>query len=552
MQQDQRDPLGLYGRTSKDDPRTVTIENQKDTLRFWASTDKQTGAVREYWDEGVSGTVPIWERPAGRKLFDDLRSGKTRSVAVAYADRFGRTLREGLNAVKDLEDAGAKLICVNEGWDARRADSPLYMQFRFMMAEEEWRRIRDRTETGKKRAMERDNAPPGGPLTFGYTTDTHGRFVPDPVEAAIVIQIFSMFLAGDPYEKILAWIKTTGIKSGMRHQCRLPGSLPSIRKCDENATWHRNRIGRILRNRTYTGERKWGSRTFPCVPLIDPDTFIAVQALLESKPNGKGGSDPAKCLLSGLFRCSLCNKAYHRKPQTCKRRSGKIHVYQRYVCDGANVSRRNGPPCHGKIIPIAWLDKFVWDNIEEYIRNPEEMIRRILATDGVIAKKADLIAGSAEAIKSAIEAIDLQVNDIWAEQRANGWPISWVTPQLNQLNTERDRLLKQAERIRQEQAAISLGRQDSMSVMSEIARLRSLLDSGLSPEAKHRFIRRVWSSGVIRTIGEGHKKTAEIKFELKWGDLVEESVTRSGTQDRSHVTDSITTVPFTLAFGRIA
>jgi site-specific DNA recombinase len=187
----------LYGRTSKDDPRRVTIDIQRNTLRTWSLNDQLVEHVAaEYWDDGISGKLPLWERPEGKRLLADVRDGLDRGepqcVAVVFADRFGRTLLDGLQAVKILEDMGAKLIASNDGWDSRRNDSPLYFQFRMMLAEEDHRRICQRMEAGKQRAMDRDDAPPGGPLTFGYRVDCRGHFEPDPIEAPIVVRMFEM------------------------------------------------------------------------------------------------------------------------------------------------------------------------------------------------------------------------------------------------------------------------------------------------------------------------------------------------------------------------
>lgn len=50
----------IYGRTSKDDQRQVTIEIQKGGLRQWTEEDGEVDAtdVLEFWDVGISGTIP--------------------------------------------------------------------------------------------------------------------------------------------------------------------------------------------------------------------------------------------------------------------------------------------------------------------------------------------------------------------------------------------------------------------------------------------------------------------------------------------------------------
>ena len=44
--------------------------------------------VGEFWDDGVTGKLPLWERPAGRLLLEEVQAGRVQAVAVKYADRF--------------------------------------------------------------------------------------------------------------------------------------------------------------------------------------------------------------------------------------------------------------------------------------------------------------------------------------------------------------------------------------------------------------------------------------------------------------------------------
>jgi DNA invertase Pin-like site-specific DNA recombinase len=56
----------LYGRNSTDDQAEAgTIQNQQDFLRHFADLYK-LHIAGEFWDEGVSGTTALDERPDGR------------------------------------------------------------------------------------------------------------------------------------------------------------------------------------------------------------------------------------------------------------------------------------------------------------------------------------------------------------------------------------------------------------------------------------------------------------------------------------------------------
>ena len=58
----------LYGRNSSDDQAEAgTIKNQQEFLRNFAQLYR-LHVVGEFWDEGVSGTIPLGDRPEGRRL----------------------------------------------------------------------------------------------------------------------------------------------------------------------------------------------------------------------------------------------------------------------------------------------------------------------------------------------------------------------------------------------------------------------------------------------------------------------------------------------------
>jgi site-specific DNA recombinase len=513
---------GIYGRTSKDDARRLTIENQQIVLRQWATTDPLVSSlVGEYWDDGVSGKTPLWERPAGRRLLEDAEAGRLQALAVVYADRFGRTLLDGLQAVKQLEALGVKLVAVNDGWDARRDDSPLYFQFRIMFAEEEYRRIRQRCEAGKRRAMDRDGAPPGGPLVFGYRMDAHGRFVPDPVEAPVVRRIFEMAREGYTNLEILAWVRTTGVPAGLKHQRRAHGSQPVVAASQRQAQWHPTKIGKILRNRVYIGERRWSGRVFPCEPLVSIDDFDSVQAMNRRRSAIRGVQSEPRCLLSGLLTCATCGSKYHHKKHGIRRKNGQRYEYRMYICDGARRTRKSwGEGCRTKMIHVDRLDAEVWSLIESYLADPEALVRKVVAADRVVSGEVAGLAAEEGRLTAELEGVEREAASVWEEQKANGWPLSWVTPRLNELNAKRERLTAALTDVRRRSASLTVSREQSEAVAAGLATVRARLRAGLSLAEKHAIARLVVAGGVVKTVGEGRAKKAEVTVRIRWGDYL--------------------------------
>lgn len=73
--------------------------------------------VGAYRDEGVSGTVPLHERPGGGRLLDDALSGKLEVVLVYKLDRIGRTLLNVVDAHDRLSTADVALRSATEPID---------------------------------------------------------------------------------------------------------------------------------------------------------------------------------------------------------------------------------------------------------------------------------------------------------------------------------------------------------------------------------------------------------------------------------------------------
>ena len=70
------DGVALYLRVSSEEQRDrETIEIQRDFLTQYCEL-YGLEVADVYADDGVSGTIPLHERPAGRRLLEDAREGK--------------------------------------------------------------------------------------------------------------------------------------------------------------------------------------------------------------------------------------------------------------------------------------------------------------------------------------------------------------------------------------------------------------------------------------------------------------------------------------------
>ena len=126
----------------------VSTEDQDTRLQLDALTD--AGCERIY-QEVVSGSNR--ERPQLAKCLDALRHGDT--LTVWRLDRLGRSLKDLVGMVSDLEARGVAFSSLNEAIDTGSAGGKLIFHVFAALAEFERSLIRERTRAGLAAARAR-------------------------------------------------------------------------------------------------------------------------------------------------------------------------------------------------------------------------------------------------------------------------------------------------------------------------------------------------------------------------------------------------------------
>ena len=102
-------------------------------------------------EEGVSGGIPIWERPGGRLLKQKLSTGKYAHLVSMKIDRMFRMTTDMLNTINELSDAGIAIHIVDLNGEAVDTSTSMYRFFLTMvgvMAEMERGFISEQTQEG--------------------------------------------------------------------------------------------------------------------------------------------------------------------------------------------------------------------------------------------------------------------------------------------------------------------------------------------------------------------------------------------------------------------
>lgn len=89
------------------------------TSHYLQSIGTQVDKIEDGWkvyeDAGVSGRVPFEERPAGKRLLEDVRRGKITHVIVLRLDRCGRSTQNILETLNAIHSFKVPITSLNEG-----------------------------------------------------------------------------------------------------------------------------------------------------------------------------------------------------------------------------------------------------------------------------------------------------------------------------------------------------------------------------------------------------------------------------------------------------
>jgi site-specific DNA recombinase len=363
--------VAIYARVSTEDQaERETIQSQLGFLRGFVSLHGLPVAG-EYVDDGISGAVPLAERPEGQRLAIDAEAGRFSTVLVYRIDRLGRSLRSLLDAHDTLSDYGVAVRSATEPFDTSSPIGSFLFQLLASLAELEKSTISERTSRGRDRVTAHGKWT-GGPIPFGYDLDDRGYLVASErvvetlgvTEAELAADIFARVADGSTtinaeYQRL----NTLGVPREMRYGGEKARTHANARG------WQFSSLQQLLHNPIYAGEgvlnSRFGRVTCPAPPLVDVATWEAAQvAMLRNRALATRNAK-RDYPLRGLVRCQNCGRSY----------VGAYFANQRrYRCCGGTRTHPgpDGQPerCFGKHLPAEWLEEEIWKECAAFIRDP--------------------------------------------------------------------------------------------------------------------------------------------------------------------------------------
>ena len=318
----------LYTRLSSDDDLegdSNSIKNQKLLLSEYAKENKFRN-IRFYIDDGYSGSN--FERPAFKRLLNDIENGEISTVIVKDMSRFGRDhILVGYYTKYYFPDADVRFIAIHDQMDTETNPDDDIIPFKNilneMYAKDCSRKIKAVVKAKGNSGKHLTTVPP-----LGYMKDPEDKekWIVDEEGALIVKEIFNLCVKGYGPKQIARILTERGVEtpSLYLHRKKLPCSV----KIKQDAEiWDYTTIVGILENEEYLGHtvnfkhykksykskksynnprENWAIFKNTQEAIIDQDTFDIVQQVRAGRRSLTDMGTPH--MLSGMLYCADCGE----------------------------------------------------------------------------------------------------------------------------------------------------------------------------------------------------------------------------------------------------
>jgi len=381
--------VAMYLRLSQDDEKydkgfkveSNSISNQRLQINDFIDKNEDMELIEEYVDDGYSGIN--FERPAFKKMMEDVITGSINCIVVKDLSRFGRDyIESGRYLQRVFPSLDIRFIALNDNYDsytASETEKNLVIPFKSFINDNYCRdtsaKVRSVCKVKRKQGQFISNYAP-----YGYEKDKGDKhkIVIDKEVEYVVQKIFTMKLEGYSSYSIAKHLNDNGILSPMEYKKSKGIRYKTGFNTNAVAKWDTPAINRILTNEIYIGTLQQGKREkinykldkvvskdrsdwieieYNHEAIIDINDFEIVQKLLKCDIKAKNCGEKAD-LFSGLLFCKDCNAQMTKKVD---KRGKTPTIY--YICSQYN----KGKECSRHSIKQEDLKVSVLEMIRHYI-----------------------------------------------------------------------------------------------------------------------------------------------------------------------------------------
>lgn len=333
--------------------------------------------VRVFADEGLSGTS-VKRRPAFSEMLRLALGGGLDLIVTKEVSRFARNTVDTLQVTRQLKEKGVAVLFLNDGIDTRDNDGEFRLTIMASVAQEESRKISERTRWGQLQAMKR-GVVFGNRSLYGYSL-RDGRLAVRPEEAEVVRSVYRSFLGEGKGAHTIARELT---ESGVRPPLRPSGAWSSamVLRLLKNEKYCGDLLQKKYRTADYLSHRKLPNRGEEeqillrdhHEAIVSREQFEAAQAELARRGAAADRSRfSSRYWYSGKVRCGCCGRSFVVK----RTRRANGAEYLRFVCRGRLEGGCRMRAVRGEVI-FACARRVLWELALDGGAVVEELVRAL-------------------------------------------------------------------------------------------------------------------------------------------------------------------------------
>ncbi|MFC1593916.1 recombinase family protein [Candidatus Omnitrophota bacterium] len=332
-----------------------SMANQKSRLIDYA--EERHRSCRVYEDSGFSAKDT--NRPALKRLINDVKNGKVEMVLVTKVDRITRRIKDLIDLLELFEEHDVKFKSLTQPIDTSSAMGRGFLNMLGVFAEMERGMVSERVGEDMRHRAKKGKWN-GGVVPYGYALKDKKLFIHED-EAEIIKSIYKKYSELESLRGVTQWLNDNG------------------RRTRNGKSWAAASISRILTNPTYIGKiwynKRVSSKTTGKLkrrpkeqwivcdgqhkPIVNEKLFNKVQGILK-RQSQEPRRKMSEYLLSGLVRCGKCGGSLSGFTQRKITPKGE-KMYSYYKCH-AHMSKGSSV-CKGNSINKQMLENLAVEKI---------------------------------------------------------------------------------------------------------------------------------------------------------------------------------------------
>jgi site-specific DNA recombinase len=368
-----------------------SLHAQREACEAYISSQRHEGwtiLAAHYDDGGYSGGS--MERPALRRLLDDIAARQIDVVVVYKVDRLTRSLTDFAKIVEVFDAQEVSFVSVTQQFNTTSSMGRLTLNVLLSFAQFEREvtaeRIRDKIAASKKKGLWM-----GGWVPIGYDRKDRTLII-NKAEAEIVRTIFALYLKLQNVRLVEAELD--------RRKIRTKPYVATTGRVIGNRPFSRGHIYKILSCALYTGQivHKGASHPGQHAPIIDREMWGAVQAQLGR--NGRVHRTRTNVRSPSLLAGLLFQETGNKFTTAHARKNGKQYRY--YVAVSANPGPVSGVRRPAVRLAAPEIETLVLNALKELLRQPKRLIDALQLSE-LAAGKLSRAAGRAAKLAATLE-----------------------------------------------------------------------------------------------------------------------------------------------------